>query len=227
DLVFTGGRSLHRSVQDVRPSGAHCFPSGVEPEHYETAIALRRRRSPGGRPVAGYIGVIDERMDLDLLADLATELDDWEIRMVGPVVKIEPSDLPRRGNITYTGARHYAELPTVLAGFDVALMPFAVDDATRAISPTKTLEYLAAGLPVVSTPVPDVVADYAAVVAIAPDAAGFAAACRHTLGESAASRSERVWPMLHAQRWDVIADKMRVLMDGAGREPADAVEESA
>jgi hypothetical protein len=117
----------------------------VEPEHYATAVTLRNGKRGDGRPVAGYVGVIDERIDLDIVGGLATARADWEIMMVGPVLKVDPADLPQAPNITYTGPRRYAELPEVMAGFDVALMPFALNDATRSISPTKTLEYLAAG----------------------------------------------------------------------------------
>jgi hypothetical protein len=144
-VVFTGGRSLHRSVVERRATDVHCFPSGVEPEHYATAVTLRNGKRGDGRPVAGYVGVIDERIDLDIVGGLATARADWEIMMVGPVLKVDPADLPQAPNITYTGPRRYAELPEVMAGFDVALMPFALNDATRSISPTKTLEYLAAG----------------------------------------------------------------------------------
>nr|MDQ3757312.1 glycosyltransferase [Actinomycetota bacterium] len=162
DVVFAGGRSLHRGVLDRRPD-AHLFPSGVELEHFLGARAKRRRKA---RPVAGYVGVVDERVDLDLLAGLAEKLDEqgWDVEVVGPVVKIDPASLPEAPNLHYLGSREYRELPEVLAGFDVALMPFALNEATRSISPTKTLEYLAAGLPVVSTRVPDVVADFPGIV---------------------------------------------------------------
>ena len=164
DVVFAGGRSLHRGVAQHRPDGSHLFPSGVEPEHFAAAQSLRR---PHRRPVAGYVGVIDERLDLDLVADLAAALPDWDIQMVGPVVKIDAASLPQAPNLAYQGPKPYGDLPAVLAGFDVALMPFALNAATRSISPTKTLEYLAAGLPVVSTRVPDVVADHSPVVELA------------------------------------------------------------
>ncbi len=125
DVVFCGGRSLHQSVIEHRPSGTHCFPSGVEPEHFARAINVRAQRPLGGRRVAGYVGVIDERIDLDLIGRLAAELPDWEIRMVGPIAKIDRSTLPQAANITYPGCQPYAELPLVMAAFDVALMPFA------------------------------------------------------------------------------------------------------
>lgn len=223
DVVFTGGRSLHRSVTERRSSDVHCFPSGVEPDHYATAVQLRDSRK-GGRPVAGYVGVIDERLDLDLVAGLAAELPDWEIQMVGPCAKIDPEALPQASNIAYTGPRQYADLPTMMAGFDVALMPFALNEATHSISPTKTLEYLAAGLPVVSTRVRDVVADYGGIVHLRDDGAGFAQACQEAAAECCVARAERVRPILHTQHWDSIAGRMASLMAAAR---PDAAQESA
>lgn len=220
DLVFTGGRSLHRGVSEHRPD-AMCFPSGVEPEHYAAAIKLRAaRRTRSRRPVAGYVGVIDERIDLELAESLAEKLADWDVHMVGPVVKIEESSLPRRDNLIYPGSRDYAELPSVMADFDVALMPFALNEATRSISPTKTLEYLAAGLPVVSTRVPDVAADYEGIVDLRDDAAGFADACRRGLKECNIARAERCAPILAAQHWDNIAARMADHVEGARLEAA-------
>jgi glycosyltransferase involved in cell wall biosynthesis len=208
DLVFTGGRSLHAGVVKHRPTKTYLFASGVESEHFAAARAARRPRT---RPVAGYVGVIDERIDLDLVAGLADQLPDWEIRMVGPDLKIDVATLPRRPNIVYPGAVPYEQLPEVMAGFDVALMPFALNEATRSISPTKTLEYLAAGLPVVSTSVPDVVADHGAVVEVADDPVGFATACR-----SASTASDHHAPavehLLRTQHWDSIAGRMAALM---------------
>lgn len=227
DVVFTGGRSLHRGVVEHRPAGTHCFPSGVEPEHYEPAILQRlREKAPGDPPVAGYVGVIDERIDLDLIARMALELPDWLISVVGPVAKIDPADLPQAPNIVYPGPRQYAELPHVMSGFDVALMPFALNEATCSISPTKTLEYLAAGLPVVSTGVPDVVTDYSGIVDIRDDAAGFAEACRAALAECRDARAERCQPVLREQHWDTIASRMASLIE-AVREDALAAEVTA
>jgi glycosyltransferase involved in cell wall biosynthesis len=210
DVVFTGGPSLHRSVLRQRSERVHLFRSGVEQAHFATA---RRLRGQHPRPVAGYVGVIDERLDLDLLAGLAGSLADWTIRMVGPATKIDPSALPQAPNVEYAGLTPYAELPAVMAGFDVALMPFALNEATRSISPTKTLEYLAAGLPVVSTRVPDVVADYADVVHLVDDAAGFAAACRSVLGHDVRARDRRARPLQRRQEWDAIAASMAALLD--------------
>src|SRR5215207_2177717 len=208
DVVFTGGRSLHRGVVDHRPDVTHCFPSGVEPRHYAPASTARTARGDNVRPVAGYVGVIDERLDLALVADLATRAPDWDIQMVGPVVKIEESDLPRADNLHYLGTQPYAALPAVMAEFDVALMPFALNEATRSISPTKTLEYLAAGLPVVSTRIPDVVADWSEVVRFADTGAEFAAACRTSLDDPADERDRRLAPLLRRSEGDSIAAEM-------------------
>jgi glycosyltransferase involved in cell wall biosynthesis len=219
DLVVAGGRSLHQGVVEHTSGPCLLAPSGVETSHFATA---RRLRTPHERPVAGYVGVIDERVDLDLVARLAAALPDWTVRMVGPVTKIDPADLPRAATIEYPGMKAYDELPAVLAGFDVALMPFALNAATRSISPTKTLEYLAAGLPVVSTRVPDVVADYDRIVHLADDAASFAAACRRALQERADDRDRRARSVTHRHEWDTIAERLAWAMADAG-DPASTV----
>src|SRR4051812_33307438 len=173
DVVFAGGRSLHRAVAKQGRTDAELIPSGVSLDDY--AVAAEERSPNPDRPVAGYVGVLDERLDLDLLADLAAAAPEWEIRMIGPVIKIDPATLPQAPNITYLGFQPYSALPGHMAELDVALMPFALNEATRSISPTKTLEYLASGLPIVSTRVADVVADFSNVVHFEDDGAGFAA----------------------------------------------------
>ncbi len=212
DVVFAGGRSLHAAVVASGRRDAHLFPSGVETAHYAQSCRLRRA---GTGNVAGYVGVIDERLDLSLLGDLAALLPDWTVRVVGPVAKIDSSALPQAPNIEYPGLVPYERLPEVMAGFDVALMPFALNAATRSISPTKTLEYLAAGLPVVSTRVPDVVADYRTVVHLADDGAGFAAACRQVVQHSADDRDRRLRSLKDRYEWDNIAERMARLLDRA------------
>jgi len=203
---------------------AHLFPSGVETAHYERCRELRRAAPP---KVAGYVGVVDERLDLSLLADLADRLPDWTIRVVGPVTKIDPATLPQSPNIEYLGMTPYQQLPEVMAGLHVALMPFALNEATRSISPTKTLEYLAAGLPVISTRVPDVVADYRGVVHLADDGAGFAAACRQAMERQAGGRDHRIPRLQVLHEWDDIAEQMARVLDrstgtGATDRPASA-----
>lgn len=177
DVVFTGGHSLF-DVKKKLHGNVHAFPSSVDAEHFRTARG-KLAEPPDQRaiphPRLGFYGVIDERMDLELIGQLARRQPDWHIVLVGPVVKIAPETLPQAPNIHYLGGKTYGELPLYLASWDVAIMPFAINAATRFISPTKTPEYLAAGRPVVSTPIVDVVRDYGdkGLVAIAEDAAGF------------------------------------------------------
>jgi glycosyltransferase involved in cell wall biosynthesis len=187
DLVFTGGRSLCRAKQSSHYA-VFCFPSSVDVAHYAAAREARPDPSDQAsipRPRLGFFGVIDERMDLALLDAVAAGRPDWHIVMVGPVVKIDPATLPRRPNIHYLGQKKYDELPAYLGGWDVALMPFAANESTRFISPTKTLEYLAGGKPVVSTPIADVVSPYGeqGLVRISGSAEGFIAAVEDTLRE--------------------------------------------
>jgi len=213
DVVVAGGRSLHSSAVAVRGRArTHLVPSGVECGHYERSRSLRR---PHARPVAGYVGVLDERLDLDLVGSLAEQLPGWDLHLVGPVAKIDHAALPSAPNVHYFGMQPYADLPEFMAGMDVALMPFALNSATRSISPTKTLEYLAAGLPVVSTRVPDVVADWGSVVALADTAEQFAAACLRTLQDAAQVRDSRVAPLRARHEWDGIADGIRRVLASA------------
>lgn len=226
DVVFTGGRTLQSSIVRQGRADAQLFASGVAPEHY--APALQRPSSQGGRPVAGYIGVIDERLDLNLIAETARLLPDWEIRMIGPVAKISPADLPQAPNITYAGPRTYDELPAAMAELDVALMPFALNEATKSISPTKTLEYLAGGLPVISTPVPDVVADFGSVVHVRRGAAEIAALCRQLgVRESAERLPRNTRRILERCHWDTIAAQMAASVSAAGGQLAEKAESEA
>lgn len=162
DLVFTGGASLYESKRS-RHSSVHLFPSSVDIQHFRQARNGQHDpedQAAIARPRLGYAGVIDERMDLELLRTAAESRPDWQFVLLGPVVKIDPATLPRRDNIHYLGMKPYAELPLYFAGWDIGLLPFALNESTRFISPTKTPEYLAAGLGVVSTPIRDVVKPY-------------------------------------------------------------------
>jgi UDP-galactopyranose mutase len=159
DIVFTGGMSLYEAKREQHPN-VHAFPSAVDVEHF--AKARRDITDPADQrdiphPRFGFFGVIDERLDRDLVAEVARRRPEWQLILVGPVVKIDPESLPRAPNIHYLGRKAYDDLPLYIAGWDAALMPFARNAATRFISPTKTPEYLAAGKPVVSTPIVDVV----------------------------------------------------------------------
>ena len=185
DLVFTGGFSLYEAKKDRHPN-VHPFPSSVDKAHFsrarEAMVSPTDQDAITG-PRFGYYGVIDERLDLALLAALADARPQWSIVMVGPVVKLDPGELPQRPNLHWLGGKTYDELPAYLAGWDVALMPFAINEATRFISPTKTPEYLAGGKPVVSTEITDVVRHYGALegVFIAEDATAFIADCERAL----------------------------------------------
>jgi UDP-galactopyranose mutase len=215
DLVFTGGQSLYESKRERHPE-THCFPSSVDAAHFA--------RPAGGdhpsqveipHPRLGYCGVIDERIDLSLFAALADAHPDWQVVAVGPVVKINAAELPQRANIHWLGQRSYQELPELIAGWDVCLMPFALNEATRFISPTKTLEYMAAGKPIVSTPIRDVVGPYAGVVGIAGDANGFLRACEDMLAlddEVRARQAAARKAILQLTSWDRTAQEMAALM---------------
>ncbi|MFJ4585739.1 glycosyltransferase family 1 protein [Pseudomonas moraviensis] len=162
DVVFTGGYSLWE-VKQRQHGNAYPVPSSVDIAHFAAARqALPEPPDQAGiaRPRLGFFGVIDERFDIELIERVATMRPDWQIVLIGPVVKIDPQTLPQRPNIHYLGSKQYTELPDYLAGWDVALMPFALNASTRYISPTKTPEYLAGGCPVVSTPIHDVVSGY-------------------------------------------------------------------
>jgi glycosyltransferase involved in cell wall biosynthesis len=197
DVVFTGGASLYEAKKD-RHDNVHCFPSSVDLKHF--AKARRELPQPADQaelkhPRLGYYGVIDERFDIDLLRQVADMRPDWSFVIVGPVVKIGEDELPRAANIHYLGGKTYEQLPAYLSGWDVALMPFAMNESTQFISPTKTPEYLAGGKPVVSTPVRDVVRSYGHLegVQIAHDADGFAAATRRWSSREMAASG---WPRL-------------------------------
>lgn len=214
DLVFTGGYSLYEAKRDSHAS-VHPFPSSVDTAHFAQGRALVRDAADQAglpRPRLGFYGVIDERMDLGLIAELADARPDWTIVMFGPVVKIDPAELPQRPNIAWLGAKDYAELPFYAGGWDVALMPFAINDATRFISPTKTPEYLAAGLPVVSTPIADVIRHYGEIagVFVADGAEAFLDACDQALRLRGGGEAWRVEAdaLLADQSWDQVAARM-------------------
>lgn len=185
DLVFTGGASLFESKRKQHPS-VHLFPSSVDLAHFARARSATldppdQRHLP--RPRLGYAGVIDERMDLDLLREAAAKRPDWHFVLLGPVVKIDPGSLPQAPNIHYLGMKNYAELPDYLSGWNIGMLPFALNESTRFISPTKTPEYLAAGLHVISTPIRDVVTPYGdlGLVRIASGSSEFVSAAQSLL----------------------------------------------
>src|SRR4029079_1786130 len=219
DIVFTGGSSLYEAKKD-RHHSVHCFPSSVDRTHFMKARA--RQFEPGDqealpRPRLGFYGVIDERFDIDLLDKVAAMRPNWSFVMVGPVVKISEEDLPKRPNICYLGGKTYDKLPAYLSGWDIALMPFAMNESTQFISPTKTPEYLAGGKPVVSTPIKDVVRHYGHLqgVKIASTAEEFVKACDEALELS--KNPESGWLaeadlMLSASSWNTTQARMAGLI---------------
>ena len=219
DIVFTGGSSLYEAKKG-RHANVHCFSSSVDRVHFLKARAGQFEPADQEdlpRPRLGFYGVLDERFDTELLTRVAEMRPEWSFVMVGPVVKIAPEDLPHRPNIHYLGPKTYAELPAYLSGWDVALMPFAMNESTQFISPTKTPEYLAGGRPVVSTPVKDVVRHYGHLqgVFIAADAGSFVAACEKALELS--RNPESGWLaeadlLLSASSWDTVQARMAGLL---------------
>jgi len=226
DIVFTGGHSLQEAKQGRHPR-VYPFPSSVDVAHFAKARAIRREpKDQAGipHPRLGFFGVIDERMDLDLVRDLAVSHPDWHLVMLGPVVKIAEESLPALPNIHYLGMKRYEELPAYLSGWEVALLPFAMNESTRFISPTKTPEYLAAGCRVVSTPVRDVLRPYGdqGLVAIGSTAAEFGDAIANGLAGANPQWRTRVDRYLSTLSWDRTWADMRTLLEDALRKRARA-----
>jgi UDP-galactopyranose mutase len=218
DLVFTGGHSLYR-VKRCKHPAVFAFPSSVDAAHFARARGVveepvDQRALP--HPRVGYFGVIDERLDLELVARIAEERPDWQVVMVGPVVKIDPASLPQRSNLHWLGSKTYGELPAYLAGWDVALMPFARNASTEFISPTKTLEYLAAGRPVVSTAITDVVHPYGdeGLVHIA-EPGDFVAAIEVALAEDRHAHRLAADACIAKTSWDQTFERMNDCMASA------------
>lgn len=217
DLIFAGGHSLYEHKRAHHPC-VHPFPSSVEVSHFARArggCAEPAEQQGLARPRLGFFGVIDERMDLELIAAVAQARPQWQFVMIGPVVRIDPASLPRAANLHWLGAKSYAELPSYIASWDVALLPYACNDATRFSSPTKTPEYLAAGKPVVSTPLRDVIEPYGDMdlVAIAATPPEFIAAIERLLTAPGAARQQQADGWLANLSWDrTWADMERLVL---------------
>lgn len=217
DVVFTGGQSLFEAKRN-RHHNIYAFPSSIDAKHFAKAFEISDDPADQQNilyPRVGFFGVIDERMDLNLLAQIAELRPDFQFVIIGPVVKINEKDLPRRENINYLGGKKYEELPAYLAGWDVAMMPFAINESTKFISPTKTPEYLAAGKPVVSTPIRDVVRPYGekGLAQIAATAEDFVTAIENALAEDKHVRQQRVDEFLGNTSWDKTFEEMKNLID--------------
>jgi glycosyltransferase involved in cell wall biosynthesis len=230
DVVFAGGFKLSQSKAKYH-ANVHFFGCGVDVAHFATArsadLQVPREIASLTRPVVGYYGVIDERIDYDLLAALAASIPDAELVMVGPVVKVDPAELPQARNIRWLGQRQYAELPAHVKGFDVCLMPFALNEATEYINPTKTLEYMAAGKPIVSTAISDVVHNFTPVVAVAHSHAQFAQAVREAIESPNAELIARGLEQARSNSWESIVSRMERIIRDAVRTREQRLERTA
>ncbi len=234
DLVFTGGRGLHEAKRNCHPS-VHLFPSSIDVQHF--AQARQAQPQPADQaiiasPRLGFCGVIDERMDLALLDAVSRMRPEWQFLMLGPIVKVDPADLPRRENLHYLGPKPYLDLPKYLSGWDLAMLPFARNESTRFISPTKTPEYLAAGLPTVSTAIADVVRPYGelGLVNIATEPEEFVNSCErlmHETGKQREQRQLRVDHLLSQGSWDQTWSQMWSLVEAVVAEHDQFVGSSA
>ena len=218
DVVFTGGRSLYEHKRSQH-GNVHAFPSSIEQDHFRQALEPQIEPADQAsipHPRVGFYGVLDERFDRALLSEVAKLRPDVQFVLLGPLAKLDPGDLPQAANLHYLGAKTYAQLPVYLAGWDAAMLPFAMNESTRFISPTKTPEYLAAGKRVISTPVRDVVHDYGdpGLVSIASTAEEFAVAVDAALGaEQDLQWQERVQQKLAESSWDSTWAAMQAEME--------------
>jgi glycosyltransferase involved in cell wall biosynthesis len=226
DLVFTGGMSLYEAKRS-RHRSVHGFPSSIDFNHFSKARSIRKDpddQAHISHPRLGFFGVIDERMDVELVAEVADLRPDWHFVMIGPVVKIDPASLPQRPNIHWLGGKSYNELPHYLAGWDVGFMNFALNEATKFISPTKTPEFLAAGVPVVSTAITDVVRPYGekGLVEIARDAREAVAKVEAIMARPKEAWLAKVDRHLAAGSWDKTwASMHKLMLDVTGDTTAD------
>jgi glycosyltransferase involved in cell wall biosynthesis len=215
DIIFTGGKSLYESKQKLHPN-VFCFPSSVDRDHFSTIEHTKNIPSDIANipsPIVGYYGVIDERIDLQLLAETAKNMPEVSFVMIGPLAKIHDNDLPKEDNIHYLGMKTYNELPLYLNTFDIAMMPFALNDATKYISPTKTLEYMAACKPIISTKIADVERDYSACVSLIENADDFCDEVNFLLNQKEGYSMEMQYnKILQNTSWDTTVAKMKVLI---------------
>ncbi len=217
DVVFAGGPKIWEAKRTLN---ANCFSfgCGVDKDHFGRArgpeLALPADVAELPRPIFGYIGVVDERLDYELLGKLA-DATTGSVVMVGPSIKVDPATFPQRGNLHWLDGRDYAGLPAYAKSFDVCLMPFAMNEATRFINPTKALEYMATGRPIVSTPVQDVVRQFSDVVAIAKDHEGFINECRRCARRPNRARIARGLTLAQRNSWELIVRQLEQHIDEA------------
>ncbi len=212
DIVFTGGKSLYESKVQ-KHHNVFCFPSSVDVDHFSNADKAEIHKPADltviKKPIVGYFGVIDERIDFEILKDTAEKMPGYDFVMIGPVCKISEEELPRLENIHYLGMKTYEDLPRYLHFFDFAMMPFALNDSTKFISPTKTLEYMAAEKPIISTKIKDVVRDYSDAVNLIVNSTDFCTAIKNPL-KNYRSKYRKI---IETTSWDRTADKMSTIIN--------------
>jgi UDP-galactopyranose mutase len=218
DVVFTGGNSLYQAKKN-RHHNIHAMPSSIDKDHFGQARTLQHEpedQKSIGFPRLGFFGVVDERFDIELLREVSAKRPKWQFVIIGPVVKINPDDLPRASNIHYLGSKTYSELPQYIANWDIALILFALNESTEFISPTKTPEYLAAGKPVISTAIKDVVNPYgnAGLVQIIDDSESFISAAEKIFADTERDHwLRKVDHFLENGSWDHTFNKMNTLIN--------------
>jgi glycosyltransferase involved in cell wall biosynthesis len=228
DLVFTGGRRLFDSKSRFNKN-CHFYGCGVDGAHFggarEEKTEVPAELASIRKPVLGYFGVVDERMDYELIARLADANPEWSVAIIGPVMKVDPATLPKRANFHWLGKQPYEKLPAFCKGFDVCLMPFALNESTEFINPTKALEYMATGKPIVSSAVPDVVSNFGSVVAVANNREEFITLCRHALESPPSDRVSKGLDLAARNSWERIVGELEehvaaALKKAASREVA-------
>jgi glycosyltransferase involved in cell wall biosynthesis len=218
DIVFTGGFELGEKKKKEHEN-VHAFGCGVEFEHFNSASDPGAIFPPDidfmNRPILGWFGVVDERVDYAMVGEMARMRPDWSFAMLGPVVKVDPNLLPHSPNLFWMGGRDYQQLPSYVAAFDVCMMCFAMNASTQYINPTKGLEYMATGKPVISTPVRDVVRQWSDIVHIARTADEFVAAAEVALNRPDQSRIARGLQLAKESSWENTVDSMQRLIKEA------------
>ena len=218
DIVFTGGYKLGDKKRKQH-SNVHVFGCGVEFDHFNKAqdptTVIPPEIASMSRPILGWIGVVDERVDYDLLGKMARLRPDWSFVMVGPVVKVDQNLLPRAPNLFWMGGRDHKQAPNYCAAFDICMMCFALNPSTEFINPTKALEYMATGRPIISTRVRDVVQQWSDVVYLANDAEEFVSQAEKALGDARGQRVQRGLELAQQNSWDARVNKMRGLIRDA------------
>jgi glycosyltransferase involved in cell wall biosynthesis len=212
DVVFCGGQKMRKKRLPLN-ANTHFFGTGVDCNHFGAALSPELALAPEiaalrGAPVLGYFGVIDERIDYELLARLADARSDWHVVMVGPTAKVDPAEFPKRRNLHFIGGRSYAQLPALTKGFSVAMMPFALNAATEYINPTKALEYMAAGRPVVSTALDEVKSNFSSVARIARSHEDFIQYCTQEIESPSQARIARGRKLARENTWEAIVARM-------------------